>query len=420
MNPYSPASYTGHIESLTLSPNLRVNNPEGNPEGNPEDSNGMSMRSNNFPWQNPTVTGQPVFRTINDRQVSSVPNPGDAGVNGNGIFGSCNSSHPVNASGSTGFGFDLESGNAIHGQTTAGNNGLGSFGSSSVSYDFVLPSGLYNPGFVYHGKTYRDDDPIYLIYYFHHSGSESVQLTSEAFAELLVADPEIFQDLASPRLLFSRCPGSEICMSDSERILRYQPLAHLINDEISKGKNNGCNDLSRIFEVNDLYPYDELLLQVVTKRNPKLAAMIESYYSSEAYQSFKNTCVSSWGVSKVPFGLFRRGFYSINQATSSSQWEFAGPEYKKFNKARGKWAQVRFVSQLQKLIHESNKADKDIVKILKNACPPESSLDGKKSLTFMEIAVELDNLLGDGMTGFESQLASPQNDPSQFIFDKKE
>ena len=391
MNPFSPASNGGHIGSLTLSPNLGVNNSEENSEenseGNPEDSNGTPMRSNDFPWQNPTVTGQPIFRTINDRQVSSVPNSGGAGV--------------------IGFGFGFESGNAILSQIAAGNNGLGLFGSSTVNDNFVLPSGLYNPGFVYHGKTYRDDDPIYLIYYMHHSGSESVQLTSQASAELLEADPDIFQDLPSPRLLFSRCPGSKIRMSDSERILRYQPLAHLINDEISKGKKDGCDDLSRIFEINNHYPYDEVLQQVVTIRNPELATMIDSYYSSQAHQRFKNTCVSSWRVSKVPFGLFRRGFYRINQLNPPSQWESAGPDYEQFNKARGEWAQARFVSQLQNLIHESDKADKDIVKILKNVCPPESSVDSKKSLTFMDIAVELDNLLGDGMTGFESQLASP-------------
>ena len=409
MNPFTPASHGGHKEGHPLPQNLQVNNPEGDPEGNPEESNGTLMRSNSFPWQNPSDTGQPIFRTINERRVNSTPNPGDAGVNDNGIFGSCNSIHPVNTSGVTsfGFGFGFESGNAIHSQTTAGNNGLGLFGSSTVKDNFVLPSGLYNPGFVYHGKTYHDDDPIYLIYYSHDSGSEMVQLTSQASAELLEADPEIFQDLPSPRLLFSRCPGGQIRMSDRERILRYQPLAHLINDEISKGMENGRNDLSRIFEIKNDYPYDEFMRQVVTVRNSKLAALLESHYSSQAYQSVKNIYISSWSVSKVPFGLFRRGFYRINQVNPPSQWESAGPDYEKFNKARGEWAQARFVSQLQKLVNGPGETDENIVKILKHLCPPEPSEDSKKSLTFMEIAAELDNLLGDGMTRFESQLAPP-------------
>lgn len=393
MNPFSPTGHGGHNDSHILPSNILVDKPEGSPEGSQEESNGTLMRSNSFPWQNTSVTDQPVFRTINERQVSFTTNPGGAGVNGIGIFGSCNSFHPVNTSGNTFFGFGVESGNAIHSQNTA------------VKDNFVLPSGLYNPGFVYHGKTYNDDDPIYLIYYFNDSGSENVQLTSQAYAELLEADPEIFQDLPSPRLLFSRCPGGQIRMSDRERILRYQPLAHLINDELSKEKENGRNDLSRIFEIKNDYPYDEVMRQVVTMRNPELAAKLDYYVSTPAYQSFKNTCASSWRVSKVPFGLFRRGFYKINQECPQSQRESAGPDYEKFNKARGEWAQARFVSQLQKLIHEPGQTDENIVKILKHLCPPEPSEDSKKSLTFMEIAVELDNLLGDGMTHFESQLA---------------
>lgn len=405
MNPLSPASHGGHKESHSLPQNIQVNSAGGNPE----ESNGTLMRSNSFPWQNPSDTGQPVLRTINERLVSSTPNPGDTGVNGNGILGPCNSIHHVNTSGVTsfGFGFGFESSNAINSQTTPGNNGLGLFGSSTVKDNFVLPSGLYNPGFVYHGKTYHDDDPIYLIYYCYDSGSEKVQLTSQAYAELLEADREIFQDLPSPHLLFSRCPGGKIRISDRERILRYQPLAHLINDEISKGEENGPNDLSRIFEINNDYSYDGLMRQVINMRNPELAAMLDSHYSSQAYQSSKNTYVSSWRVSKVPFGLFRRGFYRIDQVNPWSQRESAGPDYEKFNKARGEWAQARFVSQLQKLIHEPGETDENIVKILKHLCPPEPTEDSKKSLNFMEIAVELDNLLGDGMTRFESQLASP-------------
>ena len=396
MNPFSPTGHGGHKESHTLASNILVN-PEGSTEGSPEESNGTLMRSNSFPWQNTSVTDQPVVRTVNERQVSSTTNSGGASIISNGIFGSCNSIHPVNTSGDTrfgfGFGFGVESGNAIHSQNTA------------VKDNFVLPSGLYNPGFVYHGKTYNDDDPIYLIYYLNDSGSENVQLTSQAHAELLEADQEIFQDLPSPHLLFSRCPGGQVRMSDRERILRYQPLAHLINDELSKEKENGRNDLSRIFEIRSDYPYDEVMRQVLTFRNPELAAKLDFYVGSQAYQSFKNTCVSSWRVSKVLFGLFRRGFYRIKQERPKSQQEIAGPDYEKFNKARGEWAQARFVSQLQKLIHEPGQTDENIVKILKQLCPPEPSEDSKKSLTFMEIAVELDNLLGDGMTRFESQLA---------------
>ena len=273
------------------------------------------------------------------------------------------------------------------------------FGNVIEVFTLHMPTEETHPGFTYHGKTYHDDTDVYLIHYFDDSGSDSVQLTKYAIAELERADPDIFQGLPSPNLLFSRHDSKQIRMSKEERILRWQPLAQLIIREggaTSRFQRGG--DLSKIFMPKGIEQ-----------------ATNSISYLFDGYMGAHKRAISSWRVATVPFGLFRRGFYKINHFSSGSEREWAGPDYDRFAVARDDWAKSRFVSQLQMLVHSCDKTSDKIVETLKQACPLASSEAAKEGLTFNDLACELDARLGSGMTRFEAQLVSPP-DPHTLYF----
>ena len=266
------------------------------------------------------------------------------------------------------------------------------FGNVIEVFTLHMPTEETHPGFTYRGTTYHDDTDVYLIYYFDESGSDSVQLTEYAIAELERADPDIFQGLPCPNLLFSRHDSKQIRMSKEERILRWRPLAQLIIREggaTSWFQRGG--DLSKIFMPKGI--------NQATNPIP---------YLFDGYMGVDKRAISSWRVATVPFGLFRRGFYKIN-CFYRSEREWAGPDYDRFAAVRDDWAKSRFVSQLQMLVHSSDKTSDKIVETLKQACPLASSEAAKESLTFNDLACELDARLGLGMTRFEAQLVSPPN-----------
>ena len=273
------------------------------------------------------------------------------------------------------------------------------FGNEIEVFTLHMPTEETHPGFTYHGKTYHDDTDVYLIHYFDDSGSDSVQLTKYAIAELKRADPDIFQGLPCPNLLFSRDDSKKIRMSKEERILRWQPLAHLIIREggATSWLQRG-GDLSKIFMPKGI--------DQATNPIP---------YLFDGYMGVHKRVISSWRVATVPFGLFRRGFYKINRFSSGSEREWAGPDFDRFAVARDDWAKSRFVSQLQMLVHSSDKTSDNIVETLKQACPLASSEAAKEGLTFKDLACELDARLGSGMTRFEAQLVSPP-DPHTLYF----
>ncbi len=277
------------------------------------------------------------------------------------------------------------------------------FGNEIEVFTLHMPTEETHPGFTYHGKTYHDDTDVYLIHYFDDSGSDSVQLTKYAIAELKRADPDIFQGLPNPNLLFSRRDSEQIRMSKEERILRWQPLAQLIIRErgaTSRLQRNG--DLSKIF-----------MPKGIEKDKDQITVSIS--YLFDGYMGVHKRAISSWRVATVPFGLFRRGFYKINRFSSGSEREWAGPDYDRFAVARDDWAKSRFVSQLQMLVHSSDKTSDNIVETLKQACPLASSEAAKEGLTFSDLACELDARVGLGMTRFEAQLVSPP-DPHTLYF----
>lgn len=269
------------------------------------------------------------------------------------------------------------------------------FGNEIEVFTLHMPTEETHPGFTYRSKTYHDDTDVYLIHYFDDSGSDSVQLTEYAIAELKRADPNIFQGLPDPNLLFSRRDSKQIRMSKEERILRWQPLAQLIireRDATSRFKRGG--DLSKIF-----------MPKGIEKDKDQITVSIS--YLFDGYMGVHKRAISSWRVATVPFGLFRRGFYKISRYSSSSEREWAGSDYDRFAAARDDWAKSRFVSQLQMLVHSSDKTSDNIVKTLKQACPLATSEADKKGLTFSDLACELDARVGLGMTRFEAQLVSP-------------
>ena len=280
------------------------------------------------------------------------------------------------------------------------------FGSGNYIDPLGLPDRDINTGFTYHGKTYLDDTDVYLIYYFNDTGSDSVQLTKQAIAELKKADPDIFQGLPCPNLLFSRHHSRQIRMSEQERILRWQPLAQLILlEEGSTNPNDRSVDLSRIFEIKG--SGQDTSRQHNTERPDLFSGRDSLSYIAEICRREQEMAISSWKVAKVPFGLFRRGFYEINRLHSPSERELAGPDYEGFAKVRDNWAESRFVSQFQKLIHSSDKTSENIVQILRQVCPPASSEADENRVRFIDIASELDSQLGLGMTRFEAELISP-------------
>ena len=225
-----------------------------------------------------------------------------------------------------------------------------------------------------------------------------MQLTKHAIAELKQADPDIFQGLPCPNLLFSRHHSQQIRMSEKERILRWQPLAQLIIREggaTSVHQRGG--DLSKIFAPKSISQATDSIS-----------------YLFDGYMGVHKRAISSWKVATVPFGLFRRGFYKISRYGRSER-EWAGPDYKGFAEAREEWAASRFVSQFQKLIHSPDRTNENIVETLKQICPPASSEAAEKRVTFNHLACELDDRLGLGMTRFEAQLVSPP-DPHTLYF----
>ena len=272
------------------------------------------------------------------------------------------------------------------------------FGNVIDVFTLHMPTEETHPGFTYHGKTYHDDTDVYLIYFFADSGSDSVQLTKYAIAELERADPDIFQGLPCPNLLFSRHDSKQIRMSKEERILRWQPLAELI---IREGG------------ATDIFQRDGDLTKIFTPKGIDQATNSISF-CFDGYTGVHRRAVSSWRVATVPFGLFRRGFYKINPFASCSEREWAGPDYDRFAAARDDWAKSRFVSQLQMLVHSSDKSSDEIVETLKQACPLASSEAAKEGLTFNDLAGELDARLGLGMTRFEAQLVSPPDPHTRY------
>ena len=312
--------------------------------------------------------------------------------------------NPVKPADASTFSFCQPGGNIIpgltFGRTTSTLFGFGNvseistergiFGNVDEVFTLHMPTEETHPGFTYRGTTYHDDTDVYLIHYFDDSGSDSVQLTKYAIAELERVDPDIFQGLPDPNLLFSRDDSERIRMSKEERILRWQPLAQLIIREggaTSLFQRGG--DLSKIFMPKGI--------DQATNPIP---------YLFDGYMGVHKRAISSWRVATVPFGLFRRGFYKINRFCRSER-EWAGPDYDKFAVARDDWAKSRFVSQLQMLVHSSDKTRDNIVETLKQACPLASSEAAKEGLTFKDLACELDARLGSGMTRFEAQLVSP-------------
>ena len=266
------------------------------------------------------------------------------------------------------------------------------FGNEIEVFTLHMPTEETHPGFTYRDTTYHDDTDVYLIYYFDDSGSDSVQLTDYAIAELKRVDPAIFHGLPSPNLLFSRRDSKEIRMSKEERILRWQPLAQLIiREKAATSSFQREGNLSKIFRPKGI---DQATNSIS--------------YIFDGYMGVHKRAISSWRVATVPFGLFRRGFYKIKRFCHSER-EWAGPDYDKFAVARDDWAKSRFVSQLQMLVHSSDKTSDNIVETLKQACPLASSEAAKEGLTFKDLACELDARLGSGMTRFEAQLVSPPN-----------
>ena len=321
--------------------------------------------------------------------------------------------NPVKPADTSTFSFWKPRSNIVPGNTS-GTTTSTSFGSGNVSeistkrdlfgnvievFTLHMPTEETHPGFTYHGKTYHDDTDVHLIHYFADSGSDSVQLTKYAIAELERADPDIFQGLPCPNLLFSRHDSKQIRMSKEERILRWQPLAQLI---IREGG------------ATNMFQSEGNLAKIFMPKGIDQATDSISYLFDQ-YMGVHKRAISSWRVATVPFGLFRRGFYKINHFSRGAESEWAGPDYDRFAVARDEWAKSRFVSQLQMLVHSSDKTSENIVETLKQVCPLASSEAAKEGLTFNDLACKLDARLGLGLTRFEAQLASPP-DPHTLYF----
>ena len=379
--------------------NIEVNSPAlSNP---PTDHPDSATKTAIIPGQVNSADTLPEQKRINERQILAAVNPkGDKNspvtlpetgtLNISGSGDNIDSDNTFGRTTSTSF----RSGNVSEISTK-----IGIFGNVIEVFTLHMPTEETHPGFTYHRKTYHDDTDVYLIHYFADSGSDSVQLTKYAIAELERADPDIFQGLPCPNLLFSRHDSKQIRMSKEERILRWQPLAQLI---IREGGATDMfqreGDLSKIFMPKSI---DQVTNSIS--------------FIFDGYTRFDKRAISSWRVATVPFGLFRRGFYKINTFSCGSEREWAGPDYDRFAAARDDWAKSRFVSQLQMLVHSSDKTSDKIVETLKQACPLASSEAAKDGLTFKDLACELDARLGSGMTRFEAQLASPP-DPYALYF----
>lgn len=381
------------------------------PSNPPADNSAAVTKAINMPWQVLSAATLPEQKGINERQICAAVNPEDGGHNPVktpemsplNIYGTSDNIEPDSTSDvphRTSFG-------SPHPHNERGLLTTGFiFGNSNDVDPLGLPKGDINPGFTYHSKTYLDDTDVYLIYYFNDTGSDSVQLTKQAIAELEKADPDIFQGLSCPNLLFSRNHNHQIRMSEQERILRWQPLAQLILlEEGSTNPNDRSVDLSRIFEIKG--SGQDTSRQHNTEKPDLFSGSDSLSYIAEICRLEQEMAISSWKVAKVPFGLFRRGFYRINRLRSPYERELARPDYEGFAKARDDWAKSRFVSQLHKLIHSSDKTSENIVQTLKQIYPPASSEADENSVSFIDIASELDSQLGLGMTRFEAELISP-------------
>lgn len=183
--------------------------------------------------------------------------------------------------------------------------------------------------------SYGDDDDFYIIVSSY--GMFDCSILREGVVEKLSKDhPGIFEGLTNP---------ADLLIADP---VRYQPLAELLVDDGSR---------------------DSVFEPILPRQG----------------DSFHHKC---WFAVKIPYGLYKHGFYEIMEDRDGRQWLESYPErYEAMKKNK------LHVSQLREFLFDQSISDSDKVAKLQLLFPPIS--EDEEEITIEQLLENTEFLFGD-------------------------